>query len=262
MLIYNSITVSEMLKMDVFYDAELVAGKSGLDNEVNWIHPLEIWDDPNEWIDGGELIFSCALGVNAPDVLISFFSRLLERGIAGFCLQLHAFMQEIPLEMISMANENNCPLIVFSTSVRFIDISRCLISTLMSNVNHDYLAENQKLEHNAWMAQWIRGNLSNDQILDQLQMDPLELQKFSYFAVLVEYEKRKVSCWDSKGVYLTIAKNLEAYFEQNQFLFFPFFLKKYWWESCLILERLILGKPVSIMLSKRSTIISVKKKPI
>ena len=52
MLIYNSITVSEMLKMDVFHDAELVAGKSGLDNEVNWIHPLEIWDDPNEWIRG------------------------------------------------------------------------------------------------------------------------------------------------------------------------------------------------------------------
>lgn len=223
MLIYNPITMSEVLKMEVFRDAKLVAGEEGLNKEVSWIHPLEIWDDPKKWIDGGELIFCCALGVNDEETLISFFQQVLQKGVAGFCLQLHAHLKNTPSRMIEVANHYHCPLIIFEQSVRFIDISRSLLNTLIMNVNPDYLREKQVLEENHWMTDWFYGRISNDSVRQRLKMDSAELTKFSYFSVLMSYHKEKVSHRHFEGVYLSLAKKLRAYFESEQFLFYPLF---------------------------------------
>lgn len=223
MLIYDAITISEVLNMKDFADAALLSGKGGLKNEVNWIHPLEIWDDPNEWIDGGELIFCCALGVNDPEFLVPFFKQLLQKEIAGFCLQLHKYMDTVPQEMIKLADEYNCPLIVFKHSVRFIDISRNLINTIIKHVNHDYLREKQKLDNNSWMLDWLSGDLTKNKICDLLKMNMADLRKFRFFAVIIEYSKSKIKYQLSEGAYLSIAKNLHELFNNNQFLFYPFF---------------------------------------
>lgn len=223
MLIYNSITMSEVLAMNEFTGATLVSGEAGLNNEVNWIHPLEIWDDPNEWIDGGELIFCCALGVNDPDTLVVFFKKLLKKGIAGFCLQLHSYMDKVPQEMLDLANEYRCPLIAFKRPVRFIDVSRSLVNTIIKNVNQDYLREKQKLEDNCWMLDWLNNGLSTEAICQHLKMSLGEFDKFHFFTVVIEYSKSKITYQWSEGIYLSIAKKLREIFENKEFLFYPFF---------------------------------------
>ena len=223
MLIYNAITMSEVLAMKEFSDAILLAGKNGLNNEVSWMHPLEIWDDPNEWIDGGELIFCCALGVGEPEDLIPFYRQLLKKGIVGFCLQTHQYMDTVPQIMLDLSEEYRCPLIAFKRPVRFIDLSRNLISNLIKHVNQDYLKEKHNLEENCWMLDWLNGDLTNERVYELLKMSPDKLKEFHYFTVMIEYSKSKFSYQWSEGIYLSVAKNLRILFERNQFFFYPFF---------------------------------------
>ncbi len=154
------------------------------------MHPLEIWDDPNEWIDGGELIFCCALGVDEPDDLIPFFRQLLKKGIVGFCLQMHEHVNRVPQEMLDLAEEYHCPLIAFRQSVRFIDLSRNLINNLIKHVNQDYLKEKQKLEDNGWMLDWLNGNLTDEHVSKLLYLSGAKLKGFHFFTVVIEYSKK------------------------------------------------------------------------
>ncbi|MEG1497319.1 MAG: PucR family transcriptional regulator ligand-binding domain-containing protein [Clostridiales bacterium] len=223
MLVHNTITMEDVLAMDDFKDAQVLTGEIGLKNEVHWIHPLEIWDNPNEWIDGGELIFCCALGIDNPKEFIPFFRQLLKKGIAGFCLQLNKYMNEIPSEMLKLAVEYNCPFIVFKRVVRFIDLSRNLINTIVKYVNQSYLTEKQKLEENHWMLDWLNGNLEEEHICELLKISTFELQKFHFFTVIVEYSKSQITYQWSEGIYLSISRNLRILFDNNQFIFYPFF---------------------------------------
>lgn len=222
-LIYNAITMSEVLAMKEFSDAILLAGKNGLSNEVSWMHPLEIWDDPNEWIDGGELIFCCALGVSEPEDLIPFYRQLLKKGIVGFCLQTHQYVEKLPQIMLDLSEEYCCPLIAFKRPVRYIDLSRNLINNLIKHVNQDYLTAKQHLEENCWMLDWLNGDLPKERVVQLLKMTPSQLRNFHYFTVIIEYSKSKFSYQWSEGIYLSVAKNLHSLFEKNQFYFYPFF---------------------------------------
>ncbi|HMM07061.1 MAG TPA: PucR family transcriptional regulator ligand-binding domain-containing protein [Clostridiales bacterium] len=223
MAIINIITISDVLHLNAFSEATLLAGEKGISNEISWVHPMEIWDNPNNWIDGGELIFCSALGVNNPDTITSYFKKLLSRGIAGLALQIHTHIQNVPQEMIDLANQHNCPLIIFKKQVRFIDLSRELINALVANVNHDYYKEKQKIEENSWMLQWLDNNLTNEEITKNLKKTLPNLTNYKMFTVLIEYSTCKISYRWTEGVYISIVKYLRNLFESNQFLLFPLF---------------------------------------
>lgn len=223
MLINNRITIADVLDTEDFRDAELIAGDSGLDKEISWVHVLETWDDSNKWVDGSELILCSAVGVKDGTELVPFFRQLLEKGISGFCLQLHMYVDEIPQEMVDLANEYNCPLLTFKRLVRFIDLSRNLIRIILEYVNQDYIIEKQKMDANFWMLNWLNGNVDRGRICEHMQLEPNQVDKFRWFATVVEYRKSKITYHWSESIYLTIAKTLRAVFQENQFTFYPFF---------------------------------------
>lgn len=223
MLINHRITMGEVLDTEDFRDAELVAGGAGLTNELSWVHILETWDDSNKWIDGNELILCSAVGVKKGEQLIPFFKQLLEKKISGFCLQLNMYVDEVPQEMIRLANRHKVPLLVFHRLVRFIDLSRNLIRIILEYVNQDYLLEKQKLDANYWMLDWLNGNISEQRIAEHLEMSRFELKKIYWFITVVEYRKSKITYQWSESIYLSIAKALRMMFEEQQFIFYPFF---------------------------------------
>ena len=222
MLIYKPVTIAQVMETDSFKDATLIAGKNGLNNEVSWIHPLDIWDSAQTWIDGGELIYCCTW-IDDPVKTLPLFMELLPMNIAGFCLQLHTPDAKIPEEMITLADKNNCPVIVFHRTVRFLDISKNLLSITIKNVNRDYLTEKKIIENNDWMVGWIKGNLSEGKIAESLNIRRIELRRYRFFVSAVEYEKGNISLQWSEGIYFNISRLLRETFENNQFLFHAFF---------------------------------------
>ena len=223
MFIEKKLTMADILKSADFQDAKLVAGKDGLSNEVTWVHVLEIWEDGDLWIDGGELILCGAVGVTDPKLLVQFYQKLLKKGIAGFCLELGRYIEDVPEGMIDLANAYDSPLLVFRHLVRFIDLSRNTIKTLLEFVNQNYLSEKQALDRNSWMIDWLNGTISEERIYELLKKKKSELYNNHFFVTTIEYSKSVISYHWSDSVYLTISNNLRTIFEQNQFLFYPLF---------------------------------------
>jgi len=61
-------TVAEVLKMPAFAEAEVVAGREGLDRPLQWVHLIDI-PEMAEWAEAGELLFTTAFGLrDRPDL--------------------------------------------------------------------------------------------------------------------------------------------------------------------------------------------------
>lgn len=223
MFVEKEVTIADILNSEDFHDATLVAGSNGQNNTVSWVHVLETWDDANEWIDGGELILCSGVGVDDPKKLVPFFQQLVKKGIAGFCLQLGMYVNEVPQGMIDLANAYDCPLLVFHRLVRFIDLTRDTVKTIMEFVNNSYLKEKQILDQNSWMIHWLNGKISEERIYEQLKQPKSEVSKYHFFTTIVEYSKSDITYHWSDSAYLTISKSLRSLFDENQFRFYPLF---------------------------------------
>lgn len=156
------LTVKEVLQSPHFKQAEIVAGKEGLDRVVDWVHIVEI-AKISHLLNGNELILSTGVGWGGQiDNCLSFLQQLIERNSAGLCIELGTYFSKVPDAMIQLADEHRFPIIVFPHEVRFIDITQDLHSVL-----HE--AEKQRQEEDRWIRNWVQGNLHEQQIRHRLQ---------------------------------------------------------------------------------------------
>lgn len=120
----SKITIKDILQSPHFNGAKVVAGSSGLDRPVTWVHILEGRKDVGRFVDGQDLILSNGVGFENKQESISFLKELIERNVSGLCIELVEHVVELPEEIIKIANDHKFPLIVFKKIVRFIDITR------------------------------------------------------------------------------------------------------------------------------------------
>lgn len=137
-----SLTVREVIGRSTFRAASLVAGEKGLDRVVRWAHIVEV-ADVDTLIHGGELILTTGLGLDGL-AKQRFLENLISHGAAGLCVELGPYFNEVPNEMISLANEHDFPMIVFRETVRFVDITQDL-HTQIINSHHDQLRELERI---------------------------------------------------------------------------------------------------------------------
>lgn len=57
------LTLREALEMPVFATAQVVAGHAGLDNEIRWVHIVEIPDAHYQWKRRGVLLLTAGYGL-------------------------------------------------------------------------------------------------------------------------------------------------------------------------------------------------------
>src|SRR4051812_50145702 len=63
-------------------DVRLVAGESGLENAVRWVHISEL-EDPTPWLSGGELLLTTGMALEDPERQRAYVRRLAGHGLAG-----------------------------------------------------------------------------------------------------------------------------------------------------------------------------------
>lgn len=130
-----SLTVRDVLARDSFKHARVAAGNNGLDRQVKWSHVLEVRDF-GSLINGGELILTT--GIELPRDLpthIHYIKKLIETDVACICIEKGIHYQEVPKEIIELADQQNFPIIVFEKTVKFVDITQDLHTLL---INHHY----------------------------------------------------------------------------------------------------------------------------
>src|SRR5436309_659510 len=106
------LSVREILGNRNFIDAKVIAGKNGLHRAVKWIHVMEITNIAT-LLNGSELILSTGIGWKGDEqAFVAFFKQLIDSGAAGLCVEFGHYIQNIPGEIVELANLHHFPLIV------------------------------------------------------------------------------------------------------------------------------------------------------
>lgn len=131
----DSMSIENILKRDHFSSAKVISGHAGLSKSVKWVHVFEM-TEVRENLKGGELILSTGFGWKNDDGLfLTLLQQLVERNVAGICIELGTFIQDLSEEALAFADAHDFPIIVFEEEVSFIEITRGIHADL---INHQY----------------------------------------------------------------------------------------------------------------------------
>lgn len=134
------LTIREVLKRKSFAGARLIAGEEGINRQVKWSHILEV-KELDTLINGGELILTTGVGLQLElQTQLKYVRRLIDKKVAGICIEIGPYFKEIPEEIIELANHCAFPIIVFEKTVRFVDITQDL-HTFIINQHHQMLSQ-------------------------------------------------------------------------------------------------------------------------
>lgn len=91
-------------------------------------------------INGGELILTTGVGLQLEKSLqVQYMKKMIERDVAAICIEFSPHFNNIPLEVLEIANLSEFPIIIFEEVVKFVDITQDL-HTLIINQHHDILS--------------------------------------------------------------------------------------------------------------------------
>ena len=107
------------------YEMNIIAGRKGMDNIVQWVHTLEDVET-GEFIHGGELIFTTGIAQKEQDPhwLINFAKEIYSREASGIVVNIGPYIREIPQEVIDYCDEIGFPLLQIPWKTRIVDITR------------------------------------------------------------------------------------------------------------------------------------------
>lgn len=119
-----AITVRKLFKNGTFlYKMNLVAGRNGLTNLVEWVHIIED-EDVSSFLHGNELVFTAGILNRHPEWLLGFSKKLYEAGASAFVVNIGPYTKEIPKEVIDYCDEVKMPLFTIPWKTRMVDMTR------------------------------------------------------------------------------------------------------------------------------------------
>lgn len=130
-----SVTVDSIAHLPILDDAVRVTGGSGgLQNEVLRVSVMEVPDFYTYSFEPGLFLlstFSCFQ--DDPEQMIQALSTLADKKISGILLKLNRFVDQLPPELIQIANEKNIPLLITEQNLKFRDVIYEIISSICSD---------------------------------------------------------------------------------------------------------------------------------
>lgn len=126
-----SITCRSILNLPYANQSRLLAGESGLGNEIRWVHYLE---EPRyvEWLKGGELIIMAGIITGSDSTELSkLIQSLFDKQVAGIIISISEFIPEVPKELFPLCDWLGLPLFEVPAHVRIIDINQSICRAIL-----------------------------------------------------------------------------------------------------------------------------------
>ncbi|MFF7763279.1 PucR family transcriptional regulator [Streptomyces griseorubiginosus] len=121
-----ALTLREILALDPVRasEPELLAGHTGLDRPVRWVHSSEVYEGAN-FLDGGELLLTNGFGLTDPDEESRrrYVRELAARGAAGLAVEVGRSLPAMPPEVVDEAQRRELPLVALHRVVPFVRIT-------------------------------------------------------------------------------------------------------------------------------------------
>ncbi|MFE0702798.1 PucR family transcriptional regulator [Streptomyces sp. NPDC058872] len=110
------------------------AGEDRLDTPVRWAHVSEL-ADPVPYMEGGELLLTTALTLDAedPEAMRRYVRRLLGAGVVGLGFAVGVNYEEIPSALLSAAREEHLPLLEVPRRTPFLAISKAVSAAISAD---------------------------------------------------------------------------------------------------------------------------------
>jgi purine catabolism regulator len=118
---------------------KIAAGGDGAaEREIRWVHITELLD-PTPWLQGGELLLTTGIRLDAAQKQRGFIRLLAESGVAGLGFGTGFDHAKIPKAVISEAEAAGFPIFEVPYEMPFIAITEAAFSRLV-NEQYDVLS--------------------------------------------------------------------------------------------------------------------------
>lgn len=161
-----AIIVKKLVKNASFlYKMELIAGRNGMNNLIQWVHIIED-DAVSPFLHGYELVFTAGILNKSENWLLEFAKKLSMSGVSAFVVNLGPHTKKIPKEVVAYCDEVNMPLFTIPWETRMVDMTRDFCRRIMMNDN----VENS-------MATTIKNIIFN---IGDLESQILQMERYGY----------------------------------------------------------------------------------
>lgn len=150
-------TVAEVLALPVLAAGEprVVAGESGLDRPVRWVHITEL-TDPASFLKGGELVLTTGVPLpDEPSLVRRYVDELADIGAAVLVLELVRRFRQPPEALVKACHARRLPLVTLTRDVNFVDVTQVVHSLILGN-QAEALRRTHRI-HESFTALTLRG---------------------------------------------------------------------------------------------------------
>jgi purine catabolism regulator len=155
------LTIHEALEMPVFASAEVVAGRAGLDNQLHWVHIVDIPDARYEWQRRGVLLLTAGYGLRDHlERQAALVPKLVEQGFAGLVLSRGYYFDHTPEVIREAAERLSFPVIETPPDVLFIEITEAVLERIV-NRHYSVLQQSNQI-HSQLTELVLQGGDLND----------------------------------------------------------------------------------------------------
>ncbi|SFE80615.1 PucR family transcriptional regulator [Alteribacillus iranensis] len=158
-----TITVRELIN-NPHLKTTIIAGTTGLENEVTWAHVCEL-KDPTPWLTGGEIVMTNGLVFTDNEKDQEAYLHLLwKAGASGLAIGKDLHAPELSDGLLLAANHKGFPILLTDYDVPWIAFSKAVS---IANSNQDHAQVVQALRIYDIVRESIQ-NTTPDQIVDKL----------------------------------------------------------------------------------------------
>ncbi|MDD6339104.1 MAG: PucR family transcriptional regulator ligand-binding domain-containing protein [Butyrivibrio sp.] len=124
-----AVELKRLIEKVANYDITLIAGKSGINRAVSWVHMVEN-EEAACFLDGYEVAFLTGVGIVGKDTLLSLIKAIYENNATGVIINIGPFIEEIPDDVIEFCDANNFPLFSVPWKIHLAEIIKIFCFTI------------------------------------------------------------------------------------------------------------------------------------
>jgi len=190
------ITVEELLRLDIMKRANILAGEKGLQNLITKVNVMEVPDIIN-WVEEGEFLLTTAYSMKDNlDGFKDLIIHLKQKGLAGLGIKTKRYINEIPKNVLNVADELGFPLIEISYELSYSTIISNVLTEIVNNQTKTlYRIDNM---HN----KLLNIMLSNGELKEIAKALYDSLEGNSLAIIDYVFETNIIMCKDSKKTYI------------------------------------------------------------
>src|SRR5437868_129150 len=128
----TQLTVRDALTINGLQNVRVLAGSAGLDRTITCVNIMEV-PDILQWVRGGELLLTTTYPLKDSQVSLRDLVPLLNaKGLAALAIKPHRYLEEIPSEILEIADALSLPVLELPVDASFVDLINVVLTRILN----------------------------------------------------------------------------------------------------------------------------------